>query len=91
MRFRMNSRPDLEGRRSSRAVLYETANLPFYCQRIVAGAEHLGWVIVFGPQTPSGAVQLALGEICVTIALHRMKELAAARALSDKLSSLCGT
>ena len=33
-------------------------------------------------------MQLALGEICVTIALHRMKELAAARALSDKLSSL---
>ena len=66
----------------------KSADLPFYCQRIVAGAEHLGWAIVFGLQTPSGAVQLALGEICVTIALHRMKELAAARALSDKLSSL---
>lgn len=77
-----------KGAGESRAVLYETADLSFYCQRIVAGAEHLGWAIVFGPQTPSGAVQLALGEICVTIALHRMKELAAARALSDKLSSL---
>ena len=43
---------------------------------------------MFGPETPSGVVQLALGEICATIALHRMKERAAARALSDKLGSL---
>jgi hypothetical protein len=31
-----------KGAGESRAVLYETADLPFYCQRIVAGAEHLG-------------------------------------------------
>jgi putative methionine-R-sulfoxide reductase with GAF domain len=72
----------------SRALLCSAKELRFYCQRIVAGAECLGWAAVFGGEDPDGSVQLALGEICVTVALHRMKERAAARALSDKLSSL---
>ena len=72
----------------SRALFRATKHLGFYCQTVVAGVEHLGWAAVFGPETPSGIVQLALGEICATIALHRMKERAAARALSDKLGSL---
>ena len=72
----------------ARATAQEAKGLPFYGQSVIAGAERLGWVAVFGPQTPSGAVQLALGEICVSIALHLMKERAAARALSDKLGSL---
>ncbi|RBP16072.1 GAF domain-containing protein [Roseiarcus fermentans] len=72
----------------ARAILCGAAALRFYCQRIVAGAEFLGWAVVFGGEDPGGSVQLALGEICVTVALHRMKERAAARALSDRLSSL---
>jgi sugar diacid utilization regulator/putative methionine-R-sulfoxide reductase with GAF domain len=72
----------------SRALFCATKQLRFYCQTIVAGVEQFGWAAVFGPETPSGVVQLALGEICATIALHRMKERAAARALSDKLGSL---
>ena len=70
------------------AIFRETKNLKFYCQSIVAVAEYFGWVVVFGPETPSGVAQLALGEVCATIAIHRMKERAAARALSDKLGSL---
>ena len=72
----------------SRALLRGEKEPKFYCQRIVAGAECLGWAAVFGGEDPSGVVQLALGEICVTVALYRMKERAAARALSDRLSSL---
>jgi sugar diacid utilization regulator/putative methionine-R-sulfoxide reductase with GAF domain len=72
----------------SRALFCATKHLRFYCQTVVAGAEHLGWAAVFGPEAPSGVVQLALGEICATIALHRMRERAAARALSDKVGSL---
>ncbi len=72
----------------SRALVHEATEAPFYCQRIVAGAELLGWTLTPGPQSPSGEVQLALGEICATVALHRMKERAASRAISDKLSSL---
>jgi sugar diacid utilization regulator/GAF domain-containing protein len=76
------------GIRESRALFRETKRLQFYCQKVVAGAEAFGWVLLFGPEAPGGAVQLALGEICATIALHRMKERAAARALSDKLGLL---
>ncbi len=72
----------------SRALLRGETEPKFYCQRIVAGAECFGWAAVFGGEDPGGAVQLALGEICVTVALYRMKERAAARALSDRLSSL---
>ena len=72
----------------SRALIHEGAEAQFYCQRIVAGAELLGWALTPGPHSPSGEVQLALGEICSTVALHRMKERAASRAMSDKLSSL---
>jgi sugar diacid utilization regulator/putative methionine-R-sulfoxide reductase with GAF domain len=87
--------PDLQEIRSqaksaveSRAVVRETKHLRFDCQSVVAGTEHFGWAAVFGPETPSGVIRLALGEICSTIALHCMKERAAARALSDKLGSL---
>ncbi len=73
---------------ASPTVFRETKRVQYYCQNVVAGAEYFGWVVVLGPETPSGVVQLALGEICATIALHRMKERAAARALSDKLGSL---
>ena len=72
----------------SRVLIHETEEPTFFCRRIVAGAEHLGWVLTPGTRASSGEVQLALGEICVTIALHRMKERAASRAISDKLSSL---
>lgn len=72
----------------SRATAQETRGVPFYVQSVVAGGERFGWAAVFGLESLSGAVQLALGEICATIALHQMKERAAARALSDKLSSL---
>jgi putative methionine-R-sulfoxide reductase with GAF domain len=72
----------------ARATALEADGLSFCGQSVVAGSERFGWAAVFGPETPSGAIQLALGEICATIALHQMKERAAARALSDKLSSL---
>ena len=72
----------------ARATAHDAKGLPFYGQSVVAGAERLGWVALFGPAASSGALQLALGEICVTIALHQMKERAAARALSDKLGLL---
>ena len=72
----------------SRAIIHETSKAPFYCQRIVAGTELLGWALTPGAHSPTGEVQLALGEICGTVALHRMKERAASRAISDKLSSL---
>jgi len=72
----------------ARAAAHDAKGVPFYGQSVVAGAERLGWVALFGPATPSGAVQLALGEICVTVALHKMKERAAARALSGKLGLL---
>lgn len=78
----------VRGATESRALARKTKQLEFYCQSVVAGGEHFGWTAVFGPETPSGVVQLALGEICAMIALHRMKEHAAARALSDKLGSL---
>ena len=78
----------VRGATESRALARKTKQLEFYCQSVVAGGEHFGWTAVFGPETPSGVVQLALGEICAMIALHRMKERAAARALSDKLGSL---
>ena len=71
----------------ARATAHDAKGLPFYGQSIVAGSERLGWAAVFGPETSSG-FQLALGEICVTIALHQMKERAAARALSDQLGLL---
>ena len=72
----------------ARATAQDAKGLSFYGQSVIAGAERFGWVAVFGPEAPSGAIQLALGEICATIALHWMKERAAARALSDKLGSL---
>jgi sugar diacid utilization regulator len=72
----------------SRALVRETTDAPFYCQRIVVDSELLGWALTPGPPSASGEVQLALGEICGALALHRMKERAASRALSDKLSSL---
>jgi sugar diacid utilization regulator len=78
----------VKGAAESRALVRKAKQLQFYCQSVVAGGEHFGWAAVFGPETPSGVVQLALGEICATIALHRLKERAAARALSDKLGSL---
>ena len=72
----------------ARAVACDTIDATFCCQRIVAGDELLGWALTPGPLPASGEVQLALGETCATLALHRMKERAASRALSDKLSSL---
>jgi sugar diacid utilization regulator/putative methionine-R-sulfoxide reductase with GAF domain len=57
-------------------------------QRVTAASEHLGWIVVLRPDLETGNAQLAVTEICVTIALHQMKARAAARALSDKLAHL---
>jgi putative methionine-R-sulfoxide reductase with GAF domain len=60
----------------------------FLFQRVMTASEHLGWVVVLKPHLQNDSDQLAITEICVTTALHQMKEHAAARALSDKLTSL---
>ena len=67
--------PDLEGRRRFPRISFESGGPASSIVRASSPArEHFGWAMVFGPETPSGVVQLALGEICATIALHRMKE-----------------
>ena len=60
----------------------------FWFQRVMAASEHLGWVVVLGPKEQDEGAQLAIGGICVTTAVHLIKERAAARALSDKLATL---
>jgi len=76
------------GGAAARTIIQTTGKVGFYCQRVIAAAEHLGWVVVLDRNPPDKAEQLALGEVSVTIALHLMKERAAAGALTDKLSFL---
>ena len=54
----------------------------------MAASEYLGWVVILKPHLQNDSDQLAITGICVTTALHQMKERAAARALSDRLASL---
>jgi sugar diacid utilization regulator/GAF domain-containing protein len=81
-------RTQLKSAADARTLARETKGLRFYGQSIAAGGERFGWAAVLGVHEPTDAAQLALGEISTTIALHQMKERAAARALSDKLGSL---
>ena len=62
--------------------------LRFAFQSITAGSEQLGWAVLIDPQIEDESAQLAITELCVTVALHQTKERAAARALSDKLATL---
>ena len=77
-----------KGGNEVRTFIQTAGKVRLYGQRVIAAAEHLGWVAVLDRNPPDRAEQLALGEVSVTIALHQMKERAAARALTDKLSSL---
>lgn len=72
----------------TRIGAHSVGSLRFLFQRVMAASEHLGWVVVLAANLQHEGAQLAISEICVTTALHLMKERAAARALTDKLASL---
>ena len=57
-------------------------------QRVMAGSEHLGWVVLLDADPAEPSTTLFTGAISVTVAMHLTKTHAAARALSDKLASL---
>ena len=65
-----------------------SGTLRFAFQSITAGSEQLGWAVLIDPEIEDESAQLAITELCVTVALHQTKERAAARALSDKLATL---
>ncbi|MFO1352769.1 MAG: helix-turn-helix domain-containing protein [Gammaproteobacteria bacterium] len=63
-------------------------SIQFSFQPVITASEHFGWTVVINPSLKNESAQLALSAICVTTALHQMKEHATTRALSDKLTSL---
>lgn len=57
-------------------------------QPVTAGVERLGWVVIAGDRVPDETVQLAVTQVCITVALHHAKQSAAARARSEDQASL---
>ncbi len=70
------------------ATLRIHSDLDVTCQRISAVTGQLGWVVVVNLAKADERARLALASTSITVALFRMKERAAASALSEKSSAL---